>query len=134
MLRLRGKGGKGSGGGPPGDALIDIQVAPHPFFKREGQDIRLELPMTLREAVLGGKVTVPTPAGPVAMTVKPGTDTGSELRLRGRGVPATAKLPAGDLYVRLAVMVGPPDAKLAEFLRGHTGPDFDPRAGMEAME
>jgi DnaJ-class molecular chaperone len=132
MLRLRGKGGKGSAGGPPGDALIDIQVAPHPFFKRDGQDIRLELPISLAEAVLGGKVTVPTPAGPVAMTVKPGTDTGAELRLRGRGVPAHGKFAAGDLYVRLAVMVGPADATLAEFLRGHAGPAFDARAGMEA--
>jgi DnaJ-class molecular chaperone len=132
ILRLRGRGQPGRGGGPAGDALIEIHIAPHRFFKRDGQDIRLDLPISLREAVLGAKVTVPTPGGAVVMTVKPGTDTGAELRLRGRGVPAHGAVAAGDLYVRLTVMIGPPDEALAAFLRGASGPDFNPRAGMEA--
>jgi DnaJ-class molecular chaperone len=116
-LRLRGRGEPGRNNGPAGDALIDIAINPHPFFIRDGQTIRLELPVTLPEAVLGGKITVPTPAGPVAMTVKPGTDTGTELRLKGRGVPAHGSQPAGDLYVKLRVQIGKPDAALEAFLR-----------------
>src|SRR5487761_2399726 len=74
VLRLKGKGGPGFGGGPggsppPGDALIEIHIAPHPFFRREGDDIHLDLPVTLGEAVLGGRVSVPTPTGPVTMTI-----------------------------------------------------------------
>lgn len=116
-LRLRGRGQPGLAGGPAGDALIDIAIAPHPFYSRDNQTIRLELPITLAEAVLGAKITIPTPAGPVAMTIKPGTDTGSELRLRGRGVPAHANHPAGDLIVKLQVKIGQPDAALEAFLR-----------------
>jgi DnaJ-class molecular chaperone len=116
-LRLRGRGEPGRNNGPAGDALIDIAINPHPFFIRDGQTIRLELPITLPEAVLGGKITVPTPAGPVAMTVKPGTDTGTELRLKGRGVPAHGSQPAGDLYVKLRIQIGKPDAALEAFLR-----------------
>jgi len=116
-LRLRGRGEPGRNNGPAGDALIQITITPHPFFIRDGQTIRLELPITLPEAVLGGKITVPTPAGPVAMTVKPGTDTGTELRLKGRGMPAHGSQPAGDLYVKLRVQIGKPDAALEAFLR-----------------
>jgi DnaJ-class molecular chaperone len=129
-LRLRGRGQPGRAGGAAGDALIDIRVAPHPFYQRDGQDISFELPVTLHEAALGAKITIPTPAGPVAMTLKPGSDTGTELRLRGRGVPAHGALPAGDLYVKLRIQLGPADDKLAVFLRGHTPPDFNPRAVM----
>lgn len=122
ILRLRGRGSPGRnnglpGGGPAGDALIEIHVTPHKYFRREGQNIHFDLPITLPEAVLGGKVTVPTPAGPVAMTIKPHSDAGTELRLRGRGVPAHGALPAGDLYVKLHVVVGPVDEKLEDFLR-----------------
>jgi DnaJ-class molecular chaperone len=131
ILRLRGRGGPGRNGGPAGDALIDIRVAPHKLFRREGQDIRLDLPISLREAVLGAKVTVPTPGGPVAMTIKPGSDTGQELRLRGRGVPAHGSAAAGDLYVKLTVTLGPPDEALAAFLRGQPAGGHDPRAGLE---
>jgi DnaJ-class molecular chaperone len=131
-LRLRGRGEPGRNNGPAGDALIDIVITPHPFFVREGQTIRLELPITLLEAVLGGKITVPTPAGPVAMTIKPGTDTGMELRLKGRGVPAHGNQPAGDLYVKLRVQIGKPDAALEAFLRSWK-PEHpnNPRAGLE---
>jgi DnaJ-class molecular chaperone len=135
MLRLRGRGSPGVNGGAAGDAIIDIQVAPHRFFRRDGQDIRLDLPITVREAVLGAKVTVPTPGGPVAMTVKPGTDTGTELRLRGRGVPAHGNVPAGDLFLRLSVVIGQDAPALADLLRDLPPPaGYDPRAGMEGGE
>lgn len=132
ILRLRGRGDPGFNGGPAGDALIEIHVAPHKFFRRDGQNISLDLPVSLREAVLGAKITIPTPAGPVAMTLKPHTDTGVEMRLRGRGVPAHAHLPAGDLYVKLHVAVGPADEKLEAFLRDWSQTEFDPRAALGA--
>lgn len=130
VLRLRGKGQPGS---PAGDALIEIHVPPHGFFHRNGQDIDLELPVTLHEATLGGMVEVPTPAGPVRMRVPPGSDSGTKLRLRGRGVPAHGSLPAGDLHATLRVVLGKPDAALEEFLRGWT-PEIalNPRQAMEA--
>jgi DnaJ-class molecular chaperone len=80
---------------------------------------------------LGGKITVPTPAGAVAMSIKPGSDTGAEMRLRGRGVPAHGGKPAGDLYVKLFVKLGPPDAALEAFLRDWK-PEHpaDPRAAL----
>lgn len=132
VLRLRGRGTPGRGGGPAGDALIEITVAPHKFFRREGQNIRMELPITLAEAVLGGKITVPTPAGPVALSIKPHSDSGTEMRLRGRGVPAHSHHHAGDLLVKLRVVVGPADEKLEEFLKTWDQPNFDPRAGITA--
>ncbi|MDE8348466.1 MAG: J domain-containing protein [Acidocella sp.] len=135
VLRLRGRGNPGRANGPAGDAKIEINVAAHKFYTRDGQDIRLDLPITLHEAVLGGKVTVPTPAGPVAMTIKAHSDNGTQLRLRGRGVPAHGDNPAGDLYVNLRVMVGQPDAALEAFLQGwKPAHPQDPRAGMEAVK
>ncbi|GLR68339.1 molecular chaperone DnaJ [Acidocella aquatica] len=130
VLRLRGRGQPGRNGGPAGDALIEITVAPHKFFRREGQNIRMDLPISLREAVLGGKITLPTPAGPVALSIKPHSDTGTEMRLRGRGVPAHSHHHAGDLLVKLRVTIGPADAALEDFLKTWEQPDFDPRAGM----
>lgn len=129
-LRLRGKGELGINNGPAGDALIEIRIAPHKFYKRIGNNIHMEVPISLKEAVLGAKVTIPTPAGNVAMTVKPGTETGTELRLRERGVPAHGKHQAGDLHVKLRVVIGPTDAKLQEFLKGWTQPNFNPREGL----
>ena len=117
ILRLHEQGGMGVGGTPRGDALIEIHVNPHRFFVRDGQDIRLELPVSLSEAVLGGQIEVPTPAGPVRMRITPGSDSGTEFRLRGRGVPAHGGLTAGQLYAKLRVVLGPPDAALEEFLR-----------------
>lgn len=132
VLRLRGKGGAGWNGGPAGDALIEIRVTPHPVFTRDGQNIRLKLPVTLAEAVLGGPVEVPTPGGTVRMRIPAHSDTGTELRLRGRGVPAHGDLPAGDLYAMLDVVVGKPDAALEEFLR-HWAPEHpaNPRRALE---
>lgn len=117
VLRLRNQGGPGRNGAPNGDALIELHVEPHPFFVRDGQDIRLELPVTVSEAVLGGPVEVPTPKGPVRMRIPPHSDTGTELRLRERGVPAHGSRPAGALYAKLRVVIGPTDAAFEEFLR-----------------
>jgi DnaJ-class molecular chaperone len=134
VLRLRGQGAPGRNGGPAGDALIEIRVLPHPHFTRDGQDIRLDLPVRLSEAVLGGPIEIPTPGGVVRMRVPPHSDTGTELRLRGRGVPAHGGHPAGDLRARLRVVIGRPDAALEAFLRDWKPEhDADPRAGMEAQ-
>jgi len=135
VLRLRGQGGSGWNGGANGDALIEISVAPHSYFTRDGQDIRLELPVTLTEAVLGASVEVPTPSGPVRMRIPPGSDTGMELRLRGKGVPKHGKVIEGDLYAILSVKVGKPNAALESFLR-EWKPELatDPRQAMKAQQ
>src|SRR5215469_15349496 len=86
VLRLRGKGSPGFGGGAAGDALIEVHVAPHPLFRRDGDDVKIELPVSLAEAVLGARVAVPTVTGPVTMTIPNGSDTGRQLRLRGKGM------------------------------------------------
>ncbi len=128
VLRLAGQGGPGLHGGPPGDALIEVTVAPHPYFRREGRDIHLELPISLKEAVLGAKVPVPTPSGTVQLTIPKGSDTGTRLRLRGRGVPAHGGQPAGDQYVTLKVVIGPQDPALEAFLQTwQPAGAFDPR-------
>src|SRR5258707_13088603 len=104
VLRLRGKGRPGLGGGPPGDALIEIAVRPHPVFRRKDDDIHVEIPIPLRDAVLGGKIEVPTPTGTVTMTVPKWANTGRVLRLKGRGVPRRDGT-RGDEYVTLKVML-----------------------------
>jgi DnaJ-class molecular chaperone len=135
VLRLRGQGGKGSNGGADGDALIEIHIAPHRFFRRDGQDIRLELPVSLSEAVLGGSIDVPTPGGIVRMRVPPHSDSGTELRLRGRGVPAHGGLAKGDMYATLQVVLGTPDAALEDFLRNWKPEHLvDPRRTMEGSQ
>src|SRR3954471_10463484 len=119
ILRLKGKGGPGFGGGPAGDALIEVHIAPHPFFRREGDDIHLELPVSLTEAVLGARVPVPTVTGPVTMTIPKGSDTGAQLRLRGKGIRRRrqGKEVTGDQYVTLKVVIGASDnPELAKFL------------------
>jgi DnaJ-class molecular chaperone len=119
ILRLKGKGGPGLGGGPAGDALIEIHIAPHPFFRREGDDIHVELPVSLAEAVLGARVPVPTVTGPVTMTIPNGSDTGAQLRLRGKGIHRKRRgaETSGDQYVTLKVVIGASDdPELAKFL------------------
>jgi len=103
VLRLRGKGNFGIGEGEPGDALIEIHVRPHPVFKREGNDIVLEVPITFDEAVLGGKIEVPTIGGRVFATVPPGSNTGQTLRLKGRGIKTKGS--AGDQLVKLSIIL-----------------------------
>ena len=121
VLRLRGQGGAGIGGAPAGDALIEVEVKPHPFFKRTGDNIEIELPITLREAVLGSELNVPTPSGPVRMRIPKSANTGTRLRLKGKGVPRP-KGGAGDEYVTLKVVLpSKPDPALEEFVRGWSG-------------
>lgn len=133
VLRLRGKGAPGIGGGPPGDLLVEIEVGEHPHFARKGDDIHLDLPVSLREAVLGGRVEAPTPAGAVMVNVPKGSNTGSVLRLRGRGVQR-ADGTAGDCYVTLRVVLpDAPDPALEAFVEGwDAGKAHDPRAGRTA--
>jgi molecular chaperone DnaJ len=100
-LRVRGKGGPGIGGGPSGDLLIRTQVEPHPYFTRSGLDLNLKLPITFREAYSGATVSVPTPAGIVQMKIPPRAQSGSKLRLRGKGVTRGSN--TGDLYVELQI-------------------------------
>lgn len=127
QLRLKGQGTPGLGGGPPGDAYIEIHVQDHPLFKRQGADIRIELPVTLTEAVRGAKITVPTIDGPVTMTVPKGSNTGTMLRLRGKGVPEKKGGPRGDQYVRLEVVLPDgADPALERFVEGWNR-DYDVR-------
>jgi DnaJ-class molecular chaperone len=130
QVRIKGRGGAGRNGGPPGDILIQIAVAPHPTMSREGNDIRMELPITLKEAVLGGKVAVPTLTGTVALSVPPNSNSGTTLRLKGKGI-APPNASAGDLYVKLVVALPEkPDADLAKFAEDWKA-DYDPRAKMK---
>jgi DnaJ-class molecular chaperone len=129
VLRLRGKGGPGFGGGAAGDALIEVHVAPHPLFRRDGDNILVDLPVSLAEAVLGARVAVPTVTGPVTMTIPKGSDTGSQLRLRGKGIQ---KKSPGDEIVTINVIIGHSrDPELVEFIeKWAPGHSFDPRQGM----
>ena len=132
ILRLKGKGRPGYNGGEPGDALIEIEVRPHPLFKREDDNIRIELPVSLSEAVLGGKVKTPTPTGDVMLSIPKGANTGTVLRLKGKGVPK-ADGSHGDQYVTLKVMLPEkPDPELEEFIaRWSRTQAYDPRRAME---
>jgi DnaJ-class molecular chaperone len=128
QIRLKGRGGAGQNGGPPGDVMIHVTVAPHPYFTREGWDLKIDLPVTLREAVLGGKVPVRTLSGTVSLSIPPNTNSGKVLRLKGKGIPGQGTERTGDLYVRLIVSLpegGDPELKkFAENWRT----SYDPRA------
>ncbi len=135
-LRLRGKGVAGQNGGPAGDALITLTLRPHPIFRREGDDILLTLPITIDEAIVGGKVTAPTITGPVSLTIPPGASSGRVLRLRGRGIARVGAKP-GDQRVELRIIAPPViDDALRDFLTDwRKGQSHDPRAHMsEAAE
>jgi len=103
QIRLKGQGPRGSGV-EPGDVLIEVRVAAHPWFTRKGRDIHLDLPVALKEAILGARVTAPTLDGPVTLKVPKGASSGTVLRLRGKGI-AGAEGEAGDQLVRLMVML-----------------------------
>lgn len=131
ILRLGGQGGEGLGGGPPGDALIEVHVAPHPLFRREGDDIHMDLPITLGEAVLGAKVAVPTADGSVTMTIPANSNSGRTLRLKGKGAPKPGLAgERGDQYVTLTIMLPDrPDADLTAFLKDWApSHQYDPRS------
>jgi DnaJ-class molecular chaperone len=133
VLRLRGKGRPGRDAGPPGDALVEIHVLPHRYFRREGDDIHVDLPVSLREAVLGARVGVPTPTGPVTMKLPKGANTGTVLRLKGKGLPKPGG-GRGDEYVHLNVVLPKgSDPDLENFVSNWSaGKTHDPRQGMEA--
>ena len=130
-LRLRGQGGAGRGKGKSGDALIELTVKPHPFFQRQGDDILLDLPITLGEALLGGRVPVPTLSGQVTMTLKPGANSGQVMRLKGKGIERVGA-PAGDQLVTLRIALPEkPNPALAEFIRGwQERHPYNPRGGL----
>jgi DnaJ-class molecular chaperone len=104
-LRIAGAGLPGPQDGPPGDAICRVSVLPHPLFRREGADLHLELPIGLREAVMGARVQVATLNGSVAAKIPPGSDGKTRLRLRGRGLPMRGRKERGDLYLRLVILL-----------------------------
>jgi len=126
VLRLKGQGRRGANGAA-GDALVEVSVAPHRFFRREGDDVVLDLPVSIQEAVLGATVEVPTVKGKVRLAIPPGSGTGTRLRLKGRGIGG------GHQYVVLTPVVPQgEEPALAEFLRTwKPSHPFNPRAGLE---
>ena len=128
-IRLKGQGLPGPGG-VTGDALITVTIAEHPLFKRDGANLRIELPVTLYEAVLGGKVRVPTLAGAVELAIPPGTSSGRTLRVKGKGLPS--KDGAGDLYATIRIVLPDGfDAELEELMKKwRSEKPHDPRRDM----
>jgi molecular chaperone DnaJ len=133
-IRLRGKGEPGRAGGPAGDLLVTVHVAEHPVFRREGDDLRIELPVTFAEAALGATVEVPTYGGdPVKVRIRPGTPSGRVLRVKGHGVHTRRH--TGDLLAEVQIVV---PQKLSAAQRKAldafvaAGDDADPRAGLVA--
>jgi len=128
VLRLKGQGRPGHGKAPAGDALVEISVAPHRFFRREGNDVLLDLPVTLQEAVLGASVEVPTVTGKVRVTIPPNSANGTKLRLARRGITG------GNQVVELKVVLPPgPEPALTAFLKTwKPAHPIDPREALEA--
>lgn len=116
-IRLRGQGDPAPGSGKPGDLLILVRVAGHPFFRRQGEHLELTVPVTLTEAALGAKIDVPTPRGTITLTVPPGTSSGRRLRVKGHGIARSKELP-GDLFAEIRIVLPPQiDAATAEHIR-----------------
>ena len=132
-LRVPGKGNAGTMGAPPGDLYITTKVEPHPFFEPRDNDIHIELPVTVTEAVLGSRVKVPTVGGPVMLSIPAGSNAGKSLRLKGRGLLDRKTKQRGDQYVKLKIVLPDnADDKLKEFLESwEAGKAYDPRAAME---
>jgi DnaJ-class molecular chaperone len=132
-LRLKGQGMPGTKGRPAGDAYVEIHVDPHPFFEPRDNDIHVEVPVTPTEAVLGGRIRVPTVGGPVMLAVPAASNAGTSLRLKGRGLFDRKSGQRGDQYVKLkVVMPDKPDAALKEFLeKWEAGRAYDPRTSMD---
>lgn len=131
-IRLAGQGQPGYGGGPAGDAYVELHVEPHAFFTRKDDNIHVEVPITLKEAVLGGRIEVPTISGPVALTIPKGSNTGKTLRLREKGVKNRRSGTRGHQMVTLKIVLPSGDEpELAAFLEGWTpaSPD-NPRKEM----
>lgn len=132
QIRLKRQGQPSALGGDPGDAMVTVQIAKHPYFRVEGHDLRLDLPVTLYEAVLGAKVNAPTLESTVELTVPPGSNGGRTLRLRGKGLP-NPQGTAGDLLVTLKIVLPEEtDSELASLMRKwETQKPYNPRAGMK---
>lgn len=131
-IRLAGQGGPGARGAPPGDLYMEVEVAPHHHVRREGDDLYLDLPITVPEAMLGAEVKVPTFDGEVTVTIPAGSQSGRKLRLKGRGVPALKGGARGDFYLVLAVQVPKatdPEVRAAAETLGRAYPD-NVRAGV----
>ncbi len=134
-LRLKGKGRPGLYGGPDGDAYLEVHIDPHPFFTRKDNDVHLELPVTLAEALQGAQVQVPTVHGKVAMKVPAGANSGTALRLKGKGIKDRKSGLYGDQYVKLKVVLpDQPDQELVDFVaKWSQAHPYDPRrkAGLD---
>jgi DnaJ-class molecular chaperone len=130
-IRLRGQGHPGRRGGTPGDVIVTIRYAAHPLFKVEGRDLRLELPITLYEAILGARVRAPTLSGEVEVSIAPGANGGRVLRLRGKGLPGGADQMTGDLLATLRIVLpNEPDAELTALMqRMRDQRPYQPRSG-----
>jgi DnaJ-class molecular chaperone len=133
VLRLKGKGGPGVGRGQAGDALIELKIRTHPYFEREGDDIILDLPITVDEAILGGKVEAPTIDGRVSLTIPKGASSGQLLRLRGKGVKNTQSGNLGDQLVKLRIVLPQRlDSSLTEFFeKWRASHAYDPRGALK---
>jgi len=131
-IRLRGQGHPGRRGGPSGDVIVTIRYGAHPQFRVDGRDLRLDLPITLYEAVLGARVRVPTLGGEVEVSIAPGSSGGRVLRLRGKGLPGGAEQAAGDLMATLRIVLpnemDPELAALMQKMRDQK--PYQPRSGM----
>jgi curved DNA-binding protein len=130
-LRLRGKGGPGANGGPPGDLYLHIALEPHPLFRPSGHDLDIEVPVAPWEAALGAEIEVPTLEGAVSMKIPPGAKSGQKFRIAGKGLPKPgAGGGAGDLYAVLTIVapasLSEREKKLFEELRSVS--KFDPRS------
>jgi DnaJ-class molecular chaperone len=132
QIRLKRQGQPSHFGGEPGDAMVTVQIAKHPYFRVEGRDLRLDLPVTLYESVLGTKVNAPTLEGTVELTIPPGSNGGRTLRLRGKGLPSPAGS-AGDLLVSLKIVLpDEADSELANLMRKwEAQKPYNPRTGMK---
>ena len=126
QMRLSGKGRPGPGGN--GDAIVTIHINPHPFYERDGDNIRLDLPISLKEAVEGAKIKVPTVDGPVMLSIPAGSDSGKTLRLKNKGFTGKSGV-RGNQLVTLMIVLPKHDEKLAEFVKGWK-PEGNPRASL----
>jgi DnaJ-class molecular chaperone len=131
QVRLKGQGYPGERGGPPGDALIAISIAEHPYLRRDGRDLKMDLPVTLKEAVLGGRIGVPTLTGEVTLTVPPHSNSGQTLRLKGKGMPSSGNDQPGDLYIRLVVTLPETANQDLESFAKRWDAEYDPRAKLK---
>jgi DnaJ-class molecular chaperone len=131
-IRLRGQGHPGRRGGTPGDVIVTIRYVPHPLFKVEGRDLRVELPITLYEAILGALVRVPTLSSEVEVSIAPGSNGGRVLRLRGKGLPGGTDQAAGDLMATLRIVLpNEPDPELTALMQNmRDRKPYQPRSGM----